>query len=47
MEEVRRFYEGVKRIEQRKNMYVHETTFDYSTAEALENLKKYNITLDL
>ena len=33
------FYEGVKRIEQRKNMYVHETTFDYSTAEALENLK--------
>ena len=47
MEEVRRFYEGIKRNEQRKNMQEHETTFDYTTPEALENLKKYNVIIDL
>lgn len=47
MEEVRRFYEGIKRIEQKKNMQEHETNFDYTTPEALENLKKYNVNLSL
>jgi uncharacterized protein (TIGR00369 family) len=46
-EEVRRFCNSLKRINQKKEHDLHEESFDYTSAEALESLKKYNIRLDL
>lgn len=46
-EEVRRFCNAIKRISQKKEHSLHEETFDYTSAPALENLKKYNIKLEL
>ena len=46
LEEVRRFYDATRRIQNRKNLEHLETRFDHTTNESLENLKKFNILLD-
>lgn len=46
-EEVRRFCNSLKRINQKKEHNQHEETFDYTSAQALKGLLKYNIRLDL
>ncbi|WP_395054770.1 acyl-CoA thioesterase [Flavobacterium sp.] len=45
--EIRRFYNCVKHIELKKDRNFHEEVFDYKSAEALTNLKNYNVKLDL
>lgn len=47
LDEVRRFYNSVKRINLKKEKNLHEETFDYTTPEALESLKRYNVKLEL
>jgi len=46
-DEVRRFCKAVVRINQKKEHSKHAQTFDYKSPEALEELSKYNIRLDL
>ncbi|RWX01023.1 acyl-CoA thioesterase [Flavobacterium cerinum] len=46
-EDVRRFCNSLKRINQKREHDKHEETFDYTSPEALEGLLKYNIRLDL
>lgn len=46
LEEVRRFYDAIRRIQNRKDLTRLETKFDHTTSESLENLKKFNILLD-
>ncbi|WP_396196964.1 acyl-CoA thioesterase [Flavobacterium sp.] len=45
MEEVRRFYDSINRIENKKKHKALEMTFDYQSAAALENLAHYNVVL--
>ena len=45
--EVRRFYNCIKQIELKKEKELHEEKFDYNSVETLENLKKYNVKLEL
>lgn len=47
LEEVRRFYNSVRRIALKKERNMHEETFDHTTPEALEGLRLYNIKLSL
>ena len=47
MNEVRRFGNCVKQIALRKEKDLHEEQFDYNAKESLENLKKFNIKLEL
>lgn len=47
LEEVRRFYEGVERVNQKKQLKAQEKTLDYSSPQALENLKNYNTLFNL
>lgn len=47
LDEVRRFYNSVKRINLKKEKSLHEETFDHTTSEALENLKDFNVKLAL
>ena len=47
LEEVRRFYESVKRIHSKKETKASEATFNFATPEALDNLKAYNVKLEL
>lgn len=47
LEEVRRFYNSVRRIALKKERNMHEETFDHTTSEALEGLKLYNVKLNL
>lgn len=47
LEEVRRFYNSVRRIALKKERNMHEETFDHTTPEALEGLNLYNVKLDL
>jgi len=47
LEEVRRFYEGAERVNQKKQLQAQEKTLDYSSPKAIENLKNYNIILSL
>lgn len=47
LEEVRRFYESIHRISDRKLTLHNETNLDYSSEEALEKLSNYNIILNL
>lgn len=42
LEEVRRFYEGVERVNQKKKLQDQEKSLDFSSPEAIENLKNYN-----
>jgi uncharacterized protein (TIGR00369 family) len=46
-EEVRRFYNCLKRIEGKKERERHEDTLDYASKEVLLELKKYNIQLEI
>ncbi|MDV6167999.1 acyl-CoA thioesterase [Flavobacterium sp. DG1-102-2] len=46
-DEVRRFCKAVIRINQKKEHSKHAQTFDYTSPEALEELSKYNVRLDL
>lgn len=47
LEEVRRFYYGLKIITSRKDKQLHEVEFDYKSKEALADLKNYNVQLNL
>jgi len=47
LDEVRRYYNALKRISHRKERNLHEETFDYRSKEALEGLKDYNVKLEL
>lgn len=43
--EVRRFYESINRIENKKKYKEIENNFDYKSDQAIENLKNYNVLL--
>jgi acyl-CoA hydrolase len=45
MEEVRRFYDSINRIENKKKYKALEMTFDYKSPEALKNLAQYNVVI--
>lgn len=45
MNEVRRFYDGVNRINNKKKHQELEINFDYQSTQALENLKNYNVEI--
>ena len=45
MEEVRRFYDSINRIENKKKYKELEMTFDYKSEEALKNLENFNVVL--
>ena len=45
LEEVRRFYDSVNRIDNKKKHKQLEISFDYQSNEALENLKNFNVVL--
>lgn len=45
MEEVRRFYDSINRIENKKKYKELEMTFDYKSVEALKNLENFNIEI--
>ena len=45
--DVRRFFNCIKQIALKKEKDLHEEEFDYTSKEALESLKKYNIKLEL
>ena len=47
LEEVRRFYNSLKRIALKKERDHHEENFDYSSKEVLKELEKYNIRMDI
>lgn len=47
LEDMRRFYNSIKRINLKKEKEQHEETFDHTTKEAIENLNNYNVVLDL
>lgn len=46
-DEVRRFYNALKRINLKKEKNLHAETFDHTTTEALEGLKNHDIRLNL
>jgi uncharacterized protein (TIGR00369 family) len=43
LEEVRRFYDAIRRIKQKKNLKAQEEKFDHTSESALLNLKNYNV----
>lgn len=45
LEEVRRFYDAIRRINQKKNLKVQEEKFDHTSESALLNLKNYNVII--
>ena len=45
MEEVRRFYDSINRIENKKKYKALEMNFDDQSSAALQNLKHYNVAL--
>lgn len=45
MEEVRRFYDSINRIENKKKHKTLEMTFDYQSPEALKKLTEYNVII--
>lgn len=47
MEEVRRFYNSLKRMALKKERDHHEETFDYTSKEVLTELEQYNVSLEL
>lgn len=44
-EEIRRFFDAVRRINQKKHLKSQEKEFDHTTEESLELLKNYNVVL--
>jgi len=47
LDEVRRFYNCIKMIAVRKEKQQHEEEFDYKSEEALSNLSRYNVQLEI
>jgi uncharacterized protein (TIGR00369 family) len=47
LNEVRRFYNCMKRIALKKERDQHEETFDYTSKEALKELEKYNVQIKI
>lgn len=47
LQEVRRFFDALRRIEQNKKRIHQESSFDYKSKAALDLLKKYNVIIDL
>jgi uncharacterized protein (TIGR00369 family) len=47
LDEVRRFYYCIKMIAVRKDKQEHEEIFDYKSTEAIENLKNYNVKVEI
>lgn len=47
LDEVRRFYNCVKIIAVKKDKQNHEDFFDHKSSEALENLKDYNVKVEI
>ena len=45
LEEVRRFYDSINRIENKKRAKEIETNFDHKSKEAIDNLKQYNVVI--
>lgn len=45
MNEVRRFYDGINRINNKKKHKELEINFDYQSEEALKNLESFNVVL--
>jgi acyl-CoA hydrolase len=45
LQEVRRFYNCLKRIALKKENEKHEEIFDFTTKEALAGLEKYNVQI--
>ena len=45
LEEVRRFYDCINRIENKKRAKEIETNFDHKSKEAIDNLKNYNVVI--
>jgi len=46
-DEIRRFHNCIKMIAIKKDKQAHEENFDYKSDEALSNLSKYNIQLEI
>jgi uncharacterized protein (TIGR00369 family) len=46
-EEVRRFFNCLKQIEQKKERNRHKATFDFKSEKAATELKKYNVKLEI
>ncbi len=44
-EEIRRFFDAIRKINQKKNLKSLEKEFDHTSKEALELLKNYNVVL--
>lgn len=47
VDEVRRFHNAIKRMAHKKEHTLHEETFDYTSHEAIEALKNYNVKVEL
>ncbi|UGS20313.1 acyl-CoA thioesterase [Flavobacterium cyclinae] len=47
LEEVRRFYDAIRRINQKKNLKDQEEKFDHTSESALHNLKNYNVIVKI
>ncbi|ESU27002.1 Acyl-CoA hydrolase family protein [Flavobacterium limnosediminis JC2902] len=47
LEEVRRFYDALRRISSKKEHQAIERTFDFSSDEALKNLQLFNVKLKI
>ncbi|RKT00211.1 acyl-CoA thioesterase [Flavobacterium sp. 123] len=47
LEEVRRFSNCLKQIDLKKERDIHEEIFNYNSDEAIANLSKYNVLLEL
>lgn len=45
LEEVRRFYDSINRIENKKRAKEIETNFNHTSKEAIDNLKNYNVVI--
>jgi uncharacterized protein (TIGR00369 family) len=46
-EEVRRFYDAIRRISQKKKLKTLEEKFDHSSEAVIENLKNYNVIVKI
>lgn len=47
LEELRRFYDAVRRIKSKREHQVTDETFDFSSKEALKNLENFNVKLKI
>lgn len=47
LQDVRRFYNCIKQIALKKERNEHEELFNYTSTEAIEELKKYNVKIEI